>query len=82
MKRVAAPPLSLTLTDTGFGECTLRVTPSNQGDPYRKTLTLSFERNASGDFSRYEHLGSVELDGDEERQLRDMLNTRNSPRTP
>lgn len=82
MKRVETPPASLTLTDTRFGEYKLRVTPSNQGEPYRRTLILSFERGGAGTGYVYENLGSVELDGDEERQLRDFLNARNPPRTP
>lgn len=75
MKQVEPPPRNLVLKDL-FGDTTLRVAHSNQGDPYRNTLVLTFERGAHGSYERYEHLASIELEGDEERDLRDLLNDR------
>ncbi len=78
MRSVPAPPRNLVLADTVFSEKTLRVSHSNQGDPYRETLVLTFEMNAHGNYDRYEHIASVELSGEEEQQLRDLLNERAS----
>ena len=78
MRRVSAPDRSLTLRGIGnFSDETLRVTPSNQGEPYRQTLRITFERGAHGNWEDYDHIASIELDADEETALRDMLNARN-----
>jgi hypothetical protein len=63
------------------GYSTIRFTPSNRGEPFRQTLSISFEKNAYGTWAGYEHIASIELEPDEERELRDMLNARNPPRT-
>lgn len=70
----SAPPRSLVFrgVDT-YGDHTLRITDSNQGEPYRRTLSLSYESGAHGDYSRYEHYGSIELEGHEEAELLSFL---------
>lgn len=78
MKQVPPPPRSLILTDTSFPEYTLTVAHSNQGDPYRETLRITFEKGASGNYKNYEHLASLELEGDEEAKLRELLNERHA----
>lgn len=75
MRPISPPPRSLVLSDP-LSDTTLRITNSNRGEPYRETLALTFERGAHGSFTNYEHLASIELEPDEERKLRDLLNER------
>ena len=75
MRQIPAPPRSLVLKDEMY-DTTLRITDSNRGEPYRKTLALTFERGAHGSYANYEHLASIELEPDEEAELRKLLNER------
>lgn len=77
------PARSLILSSCpDFGDETLRITGSNRGEPYRETLHLTFERGTGPgqDLSAYEHLATAELEPDEERALRAMLNARAAAR--
>lgn len=75
MRSVPGRDRSLVLKDVN-DDTTLTITDSSQGDPYRRTLHLRFERGARDSYATYEHLASVELDEDEERRLRELLNAR------
>jgi len=75
MRKIEPPPRNLVLRDI-HDNTTLTVAHSNQGDPYRQTLSLFFERGAHDSFAEYQHLASIELTADEEEKLRDLLNAR------